>query len=185
MPENLARWLLISMATGCRPAAALDLAPAARVREAQAIDLNPEGRAQNRKRRPIVRCPRALTVALDRWEKKGLDGHGGRYCGYASVDAVDSALERACKPIGLGRISVYSIRHKVTTVLRAAGVPREQIDRQLGHVGPGSRVTEDYGEFSPAFQKDAAAAIDAWIRRLRAMSASKKTPPKPHRSKAS
>jgi hypothetical protein len=103
------------MATACRPEAALDLAPAARIRDAQAIDLNPGGRAQNKKVRPVVRCPRVLTMALDRWERDGLDMHDGRYCGYASVDSADSALERVCKPIGLGRMSVYSIRHKVTT----------------------------------------------------------------------
>lgn len=169
MPEDLARWLLISMATACRPQAAVDLAPAARIRDAQAIDLNPGGRAQNKKVRPVVRCPRVLTMALDRWERDGLDMHDGRYCGYASVDSADSALERVCKPIGLGRMSVYSIRHKVTTILRAAGVPGDQISRQLGHRGEESATTGGYGEYSPHFQREAAAALDRWIRRLRAL----------------
>lgn len=170
-PEDLDRWLLIAMATACRPEAAVDLTPAARIREAQAVDLNPTGRQQNKKFRPIVRAPKVLTAAMDKWERNGLDAHGGKFCGYASVDSVDSALERICKPLGLGRLSVYSIRHKVTTVLRAAGVPGEQIDRQLGHTGSGARTTQGYGEFSPDFQKEAAAAMDAWIRRLRALPA--------------
>lgn len=169
MPEDLARWLLIAMATGCRPEAGVDLAPTARIRDAQAIDLNPLGRSQNKKFRPILRAPKVLTVAMNKWERDGLDKHSGRYCGYSSVDSVDSALERVCKPIGLGRMSVYSFRHKVTTVLRAAGVPSEQVSRQLGHSRPGERTTEGYGEFSPAFQREAAAALDAWIRRLRAL----------------
>lgn len=169
MPEDLSRWLLISMATGCRPEAAIDLAPASRIREAKALDLNPVGRSQNKKFRPIVRAPKVLTVAMDKWEKSGLDKHGGHYCGYHSVDSVDSALERVCKPMGLGRMSVYSIRHKVTTILRAAGVPGDQIDRQLGHVGGGARTTHGYGEYSPDFQKQAAAALDSWIRRLRTL----------------
>lgn len=186
MPEDLARWLLISMATGCRPEAAIDLAPAARLLEAQAIDLNPEGRQQNKKHRPIVRAPKVLTAALNKWDKAGLDAHGGRYCGYASVDSVDSALERVCKraAINLPQISVYSLRHKVTTVLRAAGVPSEQISRQLGHSRSGERVTEGYGEYSPDFQRDAAAALDAWIRRVRAMKAKCEVAPKSHKAGA-
>lgn len=184
MPEDLSRWLLISMATVCRPEAAIDLAPAARIPEAQAINLNPADRPQNKKRRPIVRAPKVLTAALNKWEKAGLDVHAGRYCGYASVDSADSALERVCKPIGLGRMSVYSIRHKATTALRAAGVPREQIDHQLGHVGPGARTTSGYGEYSPDFQKEAAAALDAWIRRLRALKLAPEIATKSHSRKA-
>lgn len=183
MPVDLERWLLISLATGCRPEAAIDLAPAARIRDAQAINLNPAGRAQNKKFRPIVRAPKVLTTAMNKWERKGLDAHGCRYCGYASVDSVDSALERVCKAILLPQISVYSIRHKVTTVLRAAGVPSDQISRQLGHV-EGHSTTADYGEYSPSFQKEAAAALDAWIRRLRALKMDREIAPKSHKAAA-
>lgn len=184
MPEDLSRWLLISMATACRPEAAIDLAPTSRIRDAQAIDLNPAGRQQNKKHRPIVRAPKVLTVALNKWERDGIGTADGTYCGYASVDSADSALERVCKPISLGKMSVYSIRHKVTTVMRAAGVPSEQIDRQLGHAGGGARTTAGYGEFSPDFQKAAAAAIDAWIRRLRVLKAAPEIATKSHKRKA-
>lgn len=180
MPEDLTRWLLIEMATGCRPEAALDLTPAARIPEARALDLNPAGRAQNKKHRPIVRCPKVLTAALNRWEKEGLTKHGGKYCGYASVDSVDSALERTCKKIGLGQMSVYSLRHKVVTVLRAAGVPKDQIERQLGHRGANASTSDEYGEYSPDFQKAASDALDAWVRRLRQLEIA----PKSHRWKA-
>jgi hypothetical protein len=107
------------------------LSPEARIRDAQAIDLNPPGRTQTKKRRPIIKATKVLIGAMDRWEKAGLDKHGGRYCGYHSVDSVDSALERICKPLGLGRMAVSSIRHKVTTVMRKATVPDEQMSRQL------------------------------------------------------
>ena len=182
-PEDLVRWLLIAMTTGCRPEAGIDLKPEARIREAHALDLNPEGRAQTKKRRPIIRCPRSLTAALDRWERAGLDTRGGRYCGYASVDSVDSALERVCKPIGLGRMSVGSIRHKVTTVLRAANVPSEQVSRQLGHI-EGNSTTAGYGEYSPAFQREAVAAIEAWVRRLRMLKPAFEVALKSHQAKS-
>lgn len=168
MPENLRRWILIAMATGCRPTAALDLAPAARIREAGLIALNPEGRVQNKKRRPTVRCPAVLTKALDEWEAAGLRLYGGRYCGYASRYSVRQALERVCaqKTVNLPRLTLYSFRHKVTTVLRAAKVPVEQIAYQLGHRGPESRITAGYGEYDPDYLADACKALDTWIRRV-------------------
>jgi integrase len=157
-----------SVAGQCRPAAALDLAPASRIREAGLIALNPEGRAQNKKVRPTVRCPAVLSKALDAWEAAGLDAYDGRYVGYASRYSVRQALERVCAEpeVNLPAISPYSFRHKVTTVLRSAGVPEDQISRQLGHSGTGSRTTARYGEWSPDYLKAASAALDTWIRRV-------------------
>ena len=173
MPENLRRWILISMGTGCRPAAALDLAPAARVRQAGLLNLLPEGRAQNKKVRPTVRPPAALAAAMNRWEKFGLDLYGGRYCGYASRYSVRQALDRVCalKAVNLPRLSLYSFRHKVATVLRAAKVPVEQIEYQLGHRSPHSRTTARYGEWSPDYLKEATVALEGWIRRVQRLAA--------------
>lgn len=166
--EDFRRWLLNAMATGGRPEAVLELAPAVREREYRLIDLNPQGRRQNKKFRPKVREPKVMTAWLDKWEKKGLKEHGGRYCGYASVDSVDSAIQRfrVLEEVNLPQLSVYSIRHKVTTVLRAAKVPAEQISYQLGHRRSDLRVTGDYGEYDPGYLAEASAALDAWIRRV-------------------
>jgi integrase len=61
---------------------------------------------------------------------------------------VRQALERVCtqKTVNLPKLTLYSFRHKVTTVLRSAGVPGDQISRQLGHSGRESRTTAGYGE---------------------------------------
>ena len=93
---------------------------------------------------------------------------GGRYCGYASVDSVDTALRRArdLPEVNLPRLSVYSFRHKGTTVLRKAKVPDEQIAYQLGHRRPENRSTRAYGEFDPSYLAEAATALDAWIARV-------------------
>ena len=63
-------------------------------------------------------------------------------------------------------MALYSLRHRGTTVLRAAKVPREQIDYQLGHVQQGARTTQDYGRYEPDYLTEAAAALDAWITRV-------------------
>jgi integrase len=173
MPENLRRWILISMGTGCRPAAALDLEPAARIRQAGLLNLLPEGRAQNKKVRPTVREPKVLTAAINRWEKAGLGLHNGRYCGYASRHSIRQALDRACalETVNLPRLNLYSFRHKVATVLRAAKVPVEQIEYQLGHRSPHSRTTAGYGEWSPDYLSAATDALEAWIRRIQRLAA--------------
>jgi hypothetical protein len=75
---------------------------------------------------------------------------------------------RACATdkANLPGFNLYAVRHRGTTVLRAAKVPKEQIDYQLGHVQGGARTTQDYGQFEPGYLADAARALDAWIRRV-------------------
>ena len=68
--------------------------------------------------------------------------------------------------MNLPRLSVYSFRHKGTTVLRKAKVPDEQIAYQLGHRRPKNRSTRAYGEYDPSYLAEAAAALDAWIARV-------------------
>lgn len=173
-PVRLQRWMVVSLLTHCRPEAALDLAPAARRRDAGVTDLNPEGRIQNKKFRPIVREPRCLRVALDRWEQEGLDDFGGRYCGYTSVEGVKSALERlrSSKEVNLLKLSTYSFRHKVTSVLRRSRVHEDQVSTQMGHRRKDLRSTSGYGEFDPDYLKDAARALDVWFLKLRRLTKS-------------
>jgi hypothetical protein len=59
----------------------------------------------------------------------------------------------------------YSIRHKVTTILRRYQVPSDQVNVQLGHRRPSNRTSDLYGEYEPNYLGEAAAAIDAFIRR--------------------
>jgi integrase len=68
--------------------------------------------------------------------------------------------------VNLPKLSVYSFRHKGTTVLRKAGVPVEQISYQLGHRRPEERSTRGYGEYDPKYLMDATVALEAWIQRI-------------------
>ena len=168
---------MIQLATGGRPQTAIDLAPNMRMKENGTVDLNTPGRTQNKKFRAKVREPEILTTWLDRWEKEarkktGKDGSldpNSRYCGYASLESVQTAIERvrAEPEVNLPRLSTYSFRHKVTTILRRAkhshGVTEDDISMQLGHRRPHLRMTGDYGEWDPEYLKNAAAAIDAWF----------------------
>jgi integrase len=181
--EDFWRWMIISLMTGARPEAVLDLTPSQRVWDAGLIHLNPTGRVQNKKYRPSVREPKALTGWLDRWEgnmtaakRKRLcipegnpvDISGDAYCGYASVESVQTAIERlrgknAEKTVNLPALSAYSFRHKVTTVLRKARLSEDEIGTQLGHRREAARTTAGYGEWDPSYLQDVAAALDAWM----------------------
>ena len=148
MPESLRRWILNSMATVGRPMAVAELRPAQRERAHGLINLNPAGRRQNKKFRPTVREPKQMTEWLDQWEKpkgKRPMAEDQRYCPYASRSSIKTALGRACAPekANIPKMALYSFRHRATTVLRSAGVPKEQIDYQQGHIQEGARTTQD------------------------------------------
>jgi integrase len=186
LAEDFWRWLIISLLTGARPEAVLELTPSQRSRDAGLLDLNPAGRRQNKKHRPTVREPKALAAWLDRWEAEmqvarlkrepgasNVDISNDRYCSYASVESVQTAIERlrhknTKKMVNLPRMSAYSFRHKVTTVLRQARLSEDEIGVQLGHRREAARTTAGYGEWNPDYLKGVADALDAWFALLQA-----------------
>ena len=71
-------------------------------------------------------------------------------------------------------ITTYSARQrKVTTVLRRAGVPEDQVSELLGHKRPDLRTTAGYGDWDPEYQREAAAALDKWFWRIRKLAKAK------------
>jgi hypothetical protein len=55
------------------------------------------------------------------------------------------------------------ITQKAVTVLRRARVPEDQVSELLGHKRPNLRTTAGYGDWDPDYQREAAAALDAWF----------------------
>jgi integrase len=177
IPEDLRRWVLNAMATGGRPEAVLGICPDQRHRNFGLIDLNPEGRRQNKKYRATVRELKAQSRWLNQWEKEAAalakkgQNRAAAYCGYANVDSVDTALRRwRIKPIvNIPKLSVYSFRHRVASVLRASKAPRvpeEQVNYQLGHRRPGNRTSRGYGQYGPEYLDEAATVLEAWVAKV-------------------
>ena len=91
---------------------------------------------------------------------------------HASVDSLDTVLRRVrlWENVNVPRLSAYSIRHRVASVLRASKqphVPGEQISYQLGHKRLSdrgeARATRNYGDFGPDYLAEASAALAAWL----------------------
>ena len=83
--------------------------------------------------------------------------------GYANRRRIRLVLRRACVPdkAESPQMALYSLKHRDTTVLRAATVPWEQIDCQLGRVQRGARAAQDYGRDGLGYLTEAATAVDA------------------------
>lgn len=97
---------------------------------------------------------------------QGLGPFGDRYCGYETMEGVKSGVQRVAADTGIP-ITTYSWRQKVTTVLRRARVPEDQVSELLGHKRPNLRTTAGYGDWDPDYQQEAAAALDSWFWRVR------------------
>jgi integrase len=80
-----------------------------------------------------VRATRVLSAFLAKWEREGLDEYGGRYCGYTTIEGVNSAMERLRPHIGMPDLTPYSFRHKGASVIRKARAGEDQVALQLGH----------------------------------------------------
>lgn len=166
MPEMLLRWLIIQTMTAARPQAGVDLAPDQINRETGIVDLNPKDRPQNKKFRPKIRGPRPLLRMLEIWEARGLEPFGDRYCGYATLEGIKTALQRLASTTGIP-VSTYSFRHKATTVLRRARVSEDQIALMLGHQRTNVRTTAAYGDWSPDYLNEASQALARWFWAIR------------------
>lgn len=172
MSESMFRWCVIALLTGARPEAAMELTPAQRNRDIGTLCLNPDSRVQNKKWRATVREPKALTGWLDLWETKlrerGESVEHVPYCDYTTVESVQTAIERIRARTKLPKLSAYSTRHKVATVMRKAKLTKELRMLQLGHARPEGDIEGGYGEWEPDYLQPVADALDSWWIKLAA-----------------
>jgi len=171
MPDTLRRFILIQMGTGGRPQTAVDLTSDQWRQDAGIVYLKAVGKPQNKKYRAAVRAPKVLEGWLEKWgeDPSALQVRGGRYCGYNTMEGPETALKTATRRAGIPRITTYSFRQKVTTILRLADVSEDEIATLLGHKRPNVRITGEYGEWAPSYLAKAATALDAWFLKVQAL----------------
>ncbi len=154
---HLQMFFLLLLGTAGRPAAVLELARKQCDLARGLIDLNPPGRAQTKKRRPVVPMPDFLRP----WIEQAPPGPLVQFRGHA-VQKVNKAWREARDTAGLDDLVVpYTIRHTIATELRARGVPELELAGLLGHSMPNFRTTGRYAKYAPTHLSAARAAIDA------------------------
>nr|WP_274389824.1 tyrosine-type recombinase/integrase [Azospirillum doebereinerae] len=162
-------YLMIAIGTLARPAAVLDLTASQYDAENGVLTLNPPGRIQNKKWRPMV----PVAPALAQWLTGTADAKTGRYVTYRGkpITSIIAAFRVARAAAGLdARVTPYSIRHTMARELRKARVPGDQISIFLGHLPQGAAgTTAVYAPYEPDYLADAAAAINAVMVRLAAL----------------
>lgn len=116
------------------------------------IDLNPPGRTQNKKRRPVVRLPEFLRPIVDALPEGPLVQYRGN-----KIKEPKNAFRKARARVKLpATVNTYSFRHGVSKWMRAKGVPKWEVEGQLGHR---KGTTDRYATVDPAYLQNALAAI--------------------------
>lgn len=155
--DRLIRFIMILIATGARPAAALEIEGQQINLKANTLSLLRPGTEQNNKYRPTVRLPSFIRAIY----------HQHNICSQRKVhlnpakpmDSIKTSWNTARRKSGLDDLVVpYSIRHTMAKWLRTVGVDSWHTSGQLGHRQAGAEITEIYASFDPAYL---AAALDA------------------------
>jgi integrase len=176
-PDHILMLLLLLFNTLSRPGALLELQPFQIDFEHRLIDLNPPGRAQTKKRRPILPISDTLLPWLQARRKQRylVQWHEAQARPIGSVKKTwrrlrgDAAkLLKAADPDhpGMDDVIPYTIRHTMATELRRRGCPEWEVAGFLGHRMGRSGTTERYAKFAPDYLSKAATAIDDYMNEL-------------------
>lgn len=160
--SSLQRFLIASICTMARPGAVCDISIAPERQQwspgSDTIDLNPHGRAQNKKRRPVLPVVPILAEWLqsewDEYQTLLPEERTGRgwlvnYFG-KPVKSVDSAWNSMLSELGMptGREwRPYLLRHSLATLVRNRGAARWDLEGFMGHRAASQTETYAVGEF--------------------------------------
>ncbi len=159
---SLQRFIVASICTIARPGAVVDINVAPERQQwwpgSPTIDLNPAGRAQNKKRRPVLPVMPLLAEWLaaewDEYSKLKPEDRVGRgwlvnYYG-RPVKSIDSAWAAMLVDLQLptGREwRPYVLRHSLATLVRNAGAERWDLEGFMGHRASSQTEVYAVGEF--------------------------------------
>jgi integrase len=112
---HVRRFILISLYTGRRASAVLDLTWTRVDLEAGVIRFRAEGAAETNKRRGRVRIPRQLAAHLRRWHgRRGTETHVVSFRG-ERIDATKAGIRRAAERAGLEGVTPHVLKHTAIT----------------------------------------------------------------------
>ena len=152
------RWLVLQLATACRPVAALAFDPRKQLDGmARLIDLHPPGKPRTRKRNPVVPAIDEVRPILAKWAVDGTRPVKSRKRAWRTIRRVLNLPKEA---------EAKTIRYTVATEMRRMGtVPAIQIESILGHSAV-KGVTARYAKYDPNHLAEAKAALSTIFRRV-------------------
>jgi integrase len=163
--DHFRLWLMVAFGTAARPGAILQLKTDQIDLAHRLIDFNPVGRAQTKKRRPVLPICDALLPWLRnlepgfviRWKQDQQE----------PIKRIQTAFDAARTRAKFSpAITPYSIRHTVAVELRKRGVAMAEVAGFLGHKMERFATTEIYARYAPDFRGAAVRAIDDFFREL-------------------
>jgi len=179
--RHMRLFILLSVATGARPDAILDLRWDAIDWDGGLIHLNPNGRIQTAKARPIVPLiaelwdelkaeqeeeARRSQTSRARARKRSVSEFVISYGGYA-VESIRTSFRDAATRAGLGADVVpYTLRHTAATWLAQAGTPLWDIAQYLGHKDT-RMVERHYAHHNPEHKARAASVLAGKLSKAR------------------
>jgi len=124
--SHLSNFILLSLATGARPGAILELTPDQMDLDNGLIYLNPAGRTQTDKRRPTVPMCDFVRPLVSSEER--IIHYGGR-----PIIKIAKGFRTLCRNAGVENAQPRDFRATVNSRLHAMGAPESQIYVWMGH----------------------------------------------------
>lgn len=166
--EHIFRYIVLQLNTWARPEAICELSVRSQVNfTVGTVDMNPPGRAQNNKRRPLLKLTNNLRGWILHWNLDRPIVYQSRPVRRVDNRTLAKIAEAAKLHVPFTR---YTLRHFMATHIRKVeGFPvaREERAAWLGHVDNDLRITELWYEtHDDDYLAACAAAIDALLDRL-------------------
>ncbi len=155
MPDHVRVFLALAIGTASRPKALLELRRSQCDLDRRVINLNPPGRAQTKKRRPILPMAAWLAPWIERSDTYVVEFRG------KPVQKLAGAFQTMRDAAGFGfDVTAYTVRHTIATELAVRGVPEIEIASTLGHYMPQFRTTGRYIHYAPDYLAHARRALE-------------------------
>ena len=146
--KNFRRWVLLMIATACRPEAGMKFDPRLQW-EGDLLDLQHPDAPLTKKQNPVVPVIEPFKPILREWRGEN----------HILVSSRRTAWRTMRGALGLPSSMIpKTIRHSIATELRSRGVPGEEISGLLGHLAM-NRTTEGYAKYDPAYLANAKRAL--------------------------
>lgn len=155
---HLRRFIVLSLYTGRRATAVLDLTWARIDLAAGVVRFRAEGEAETNKRRGSCRIARQLAVHLGIWHRKRRDTHVVTFRG-KSLASVKKAIARAGERAGIKGVTPHVLKHTAITWAIMGGRLSIEGAAEFFDTSPAT-IRKTYWHHSPHHQDEGLAAVE-------------------------